>query len=599
MASPLLFAQQIFSVLTNNDQNHAGCMNGTTGNATVFSNSSTSAFPTNATSLIQFLISYSALREWLKLLLFGSLLESLRRLGLHLYYKAYNSFFITATFEEGDSSYFWMMLWLSKQPSWRRARDVQISTSSLGLNANAVLIEGEETDPSAVVNGDRQLAYLPSEASVHHLWYRGHWVRVTRIIRQGQGYYSRREEALELCILARDHRVLNQLLLDAKKCYQAAQQGTISIYTSDTDNSWRHIASRPKRPLNSIVLDPGIKDLLIEDARDFLASKSWYAARGIPFRRGYLLYGAPGSGKTSIIHSLAGELGLDVYIVSLSRSLLDDAALSELISELPGEQIILQPIERQYSLSPSERCIALMEDIDAAFSQTLKRNLDEEDAATKSSKEEKGKAQGQGQATSRVSLSGLLNALDGVGAQEGRILFATTNKYSSLDPALCRPGRMDIHVQFKLASKYQARELYRCFYLPDSEAEHVKGDESPVTSDSGYGSEDEKVALSSPSDETAGSPIEGVEFSGYSHRVRAPKLSASQVAILAAKFADAVPEREFSMASLQGFLMSYKTRPYEAVRDIPDWITKERADAAKRAKVSSPSNQDAEEKSET
>ena len=80
-------------------------MNGTTGNATVFSNSSTSAFPTNATSLIQFLISYSALREWLKLLLFGSLLESLRRLGLHLYYKAYNSFFITATFEEGDSSY--------------------------------------------------------------------------------------------------------------------------------------------------------------------------------------------------------------------------------------------------------------------------------------------------------------------------------------------------------------------------------------------------------------------------------------------------------------------------------------------------------------
>ena len=79
-----------------------------------------------------------------------------------------------------------------------RARDVQISTSSLGLNANAVLIEGEETDPSAVVNGDRQLAYLPSEASVHHLWYRGHWVRVTRIIRQGQGYYSRREEALEL-----------------------------------------------------------------------------------------------------------------------------------------------------------------------------------------------------------------------------------------------------------------------------------------------------------------------------------------------------------------------------------------------------------------
>ena len=59
----------------------------------------------------------------------------------------------------------------------------------------------------------------------------------------------------------------------------------------DSSNNWRHVASRPKRPLRSIVLDPGIKDVLIDDARDFLESKSWYAARGIPFRRGYLLVG--------------------------------------------------------------------------------------------------------------------------------------------------------------------------------------------------------------------------------------------------------------------------------------------------------------------
>ena len=90
-------------------------------------------------------------------------------------------------------------------------------------------------------------------------------------------------------IMSLDHRILNAVLLEAKKTYQAAQEHMISVYVSDTTNNWRHIASRPKRPLNSIVLDPGIKDLLIDDARDFLESKSWYAARGIPFRRGYLL----------------------------------------------------------------------------------------------------------------------------------------------------------------------------------------------------------------------------------------------------------------------------------------------------------------------
>jgi len=78
-------------------------------------------------------------------------------------------------------------------------------------------------------------------------------------------------------------------LNEAKQSYEAAQENTISIYSSDIHNNWRLVASRPKRPLTSIVLDPGIKSLLVDDARDFLESKSWYAARGIPFRRGYLL----------------------------------------------------------------------------------------------------------------------------------------------------------------------------------------------------------------------------------------------------------------------------------------------------------------------
>jgi hypothetical protein len=104
-----------------------------------------------------------------------------------------------------------------------------------------------------------------------------------------------------------------------------------------------------------------------------MKSRQWYADRGtspillsmllhlkhssgIPFRRGYLLYGVPGSGKTSIIHSLAGELGLDIYIISLSKTGLDDCALNALISSLP------------------EHCIAIMEDIDAAFTHGLTRD---------------------------------------------------------------------------------------------------------------------------------------------------------------------------------------------------------------------------------
>jgi len=248
-----------------------------------------------------------------------------------------------------------------------------------------------------------------------------------------------------------------------------------------------------------------------------------------------------------------------------------------------------------------------MEDIDAAFDQNINRGeLDKDTDSNAQNGDQNKKGQQQIAApTSKVTLSGLLNALDGVGAQEGRILFATTNRYSSLDPALIRPGRMDIHVHFKLASKYQARELYRCFYHPESEAkereteassENVKEIEvgkerSEKDTDSGYSSADEKDKIASSTASEDGAFDESlvpdeVSFSGASHRARAPKLTSAQVASLSEKFAEAIPQREFSMAALQGYLMTYKVRPYEAVKDAPAWIEKERAaKAAKEAKA--------------
>jgi mitochondrial chaperone BCS1 len=330
--------------------------------------------------------------------------------------------------------------------------------------------------------------------------------------------------------------------------------------------------------LNSIILDDGIRDFLLEDARDFMNSRQWYADRGtspfsfsmlfhlkhssgIPFRRGYLLYGAPGSGKTSIIHSLAGELGLNIYIISLSKTGLDDNSLNSLISSLP------------------EHCIAIMEDIDAAFTHGLTRDRtgaelkdprhgdlqrrghhSSEDDFDDCQEQERGRSPSKAKDT-QITLSGLLNALDGVSAQEGRLLFATTNRYHSLDPALIRPGRMDIHVEFRLASQYQARELYKRFYFPDAPEEV----DDEASTDSGYG-----TPTMDGSDPIG--PDEPLKYNGTAHPVRAPKLSKKKIEWLAEQFGARIPERAYSMASLQGYLMSYKTRPFQAVDDIERWV---------------------------
>jgi mitochondrial chaperone BCS1 len=146
----------------------------------------------------------------------------------------------------------------------------------------------------------------------------------------------------------------------------------------------------------------------------FITSLQWYADRGIPFRRGYLLYGVPGSGKSSLIHAIAGELLLDVYVVSLSSSWINDATLTALMGRVPS------------------RCIVLLEDLDAAFTRSTSRE-EESNAKDKVAGPEN---QNSGSSSSRrrnkeqlsdvntLSLSGLLNALDGVAASEGRLLFA-------------------------------------------------------------------------------------------------------------------------------------------------------------------------------
>ncbi|KAF9016332.1 P-loop containing nucleoside triphosphate hydrolase protein [Hymenopellis radicata] len=523
------------------------------------------SFPTDLSSLMTLLASLSALGDWVKFIVIGGFFETCRRLFSSSYSTILESFYLHASFDEDNSCYEWMMVWLSKQPSWAKARNVEITTHSYGVNASAIELIGPNM-PGLSNDDDtsRKLTYLPSLSTTYSLWYKRHYMTITRSEREATAW-GRGNKTLHISILARHHSILLGLLQEARKAYIDAQEHSVTVFASDSSNNWRTVSNRAKRSLDSIILDPGMKELLLEDAQDFLKSKDWYCERGIPFRRGYLLHGVPGAGKTSIIHSLAGELNLDIYIISLSRAGLDDSSLDELINELP------------------ERCIALMEDIDAAFTRTL--NRDEDDGDSEDGKEKKKSSNPPPPVTSRVSLSGLLNALDGIGAQEGRILFATTNKYTSLDAALCRPGRMDIHVEFKLSSKYQTRELFKRFYIPKKVDDD---DDQDDEQDSGYCSKTASEAGdSAPSSPASDSPLfsaaSSITFVGSRHSSQGPKISRRQVEKLADAFADVIPEREFSMASLQGYLMTHKLRPVAAVDGAAAWVKKEMAERAQKS----------------
>lgn len=242
-------------------------------------------------------------------------------------------------------------------------------------------------------------------------------------------------------------------------------------------------------------------------------------------------------------------------MVTLSRPSLDDNTLYKLIADLP------------------ERCIALMEDIDVAFRHDLSQRVSSSSVPTGSGETSPTStsptvASASTASICGVSLSGLLNALDGIAAQEGRILFATTNDYGALDPALCRPGRMDVHIEFHHADKSQAEELFRSFYSPSSRSS--KDDD---------GGEDNTPHLAHNGEKPL--PEETVplldrpeSLPGASSAPPTGTILPRELACeLAKQFSAAIPDRELSVAALQGYLMMNKTRPFDAVRNVAGWVS--------------------------
>jgi mitochondrial chaperone BCS1 len=198
-------------------------------------------------------------------------------------------------------------------------------------------------------------------------------------------------------------------------------------------STWSALPGRPKRTLDTIDLDPLVLADLIRNITRFLDKRSpeIYARKGIPYRRGYLLEGPPGTGKTSLIYAIAGKFGLDIYVPSITNIL--ESELKHLFNTL------------------SHRCIVILEDIDrAGFS-------------------DKGDQETSKEGRKDVSFSGLLNIIDGIASHEGHLLFMTTNYIERLDKALIRPGRIDKTISFKMSTPEQIESTFRRMFSPSSE----------------------------------------------------------------------------------------------------------------------------------
>lgn len=250
-------------------------------------------------------------------------------------------------------------------------------------------------------------------------------------------------------------RPIKRFLKDVKGFSTPPKENTTSVFrpvssgsrrAAQYGDSWLVAVTRPARSLDSVALEESKKHALVQDIAYYLTPECerFYANRGYPYRRGFLFYGPLGTGKTSFSVALARHFKLNVYILSMSDEDMTDSRLENLFAVLPS------------------RCIVLLEDVDSAGLQR-ESSAAEQKAQRKKSKK-KTYPSFVDPKKSKLTLSGMLNCLDGPTSKDGRIVCMTSNAPDSLDAALVRPGRCDRKVLFGYASEEMCLKLFTHLY---------------------------------------------------------------------------------------------------------------------------------------
>src|SRR6266436_6778619 len=355
----------------------------------------------------------------LLLMIIGGSSVYLRAVPQRLWYWLVDQTTMMITVKDDDAAFLWVKEWFLEQNFLQRIRRVDLDTTMRG----------------------ERVALIPAPGS-HWFWYGGRpFVAYFFRSENTRELSAKRIESLRFRTLGRRRLFLQHFVDDVVACHikRLGVQSRLFTY----NDGWDLVEGYAPRLLDSVILQPGEKEHLVQDIEKFRMSRRRYEGLGIPYHRGYLFYGPPGTGKTSLVSALATHFGLSIYVINLTD--FTDRRLMSAVNQVPANSVLL------------------FEDIDCM-------NGSQSRAGTDSDRREKGPETAASQQNG-VTLSGLLNVLDGFYAPTGVLFVMTTNHIEKLDEALLRPGRIDYKLYLGKASGWQKVELYRRFFPDASEFE--------------------------------------------------------------------------------------------------------------------------------
>lgn len=213
-----------------------------------------------------------------------------------------------------------------------------------------------------------------------------------------------------------EDRWIRKFIAEMDSYIKKNDKNFIKIYSPSGKGYWDLICKNVKRDVQTVFIKN--RKEVIDDLDEFMSSESDYQTFGHPYKRNYLFYGPPGNGKTSFINAIASKYNFRIYLISFSNAITDEI-FKKLVSTIPVDGLLV------------------LEDIDALFDE--KKN---------------------------ISMSTVLNIMDGMARKSRIISLMTTNNYHKLTDVFKRPGRIDMTVEFGKADEecFQDMAEFMCKY---------------------------------------------------------------------------------------------------------------------------------------
>lgn len=373
--------------------------------------------------------------------LMGTLMYILKGVPMKIWNYFLRFHTVELTIHNNQEVFDWFDEWLSRQNFMNKSRRLQVSN------------ELEYRKRGDGGNSSGSVWTIKPGQGYHILFYRGKILWINHEISDDSKFKDFPAKYI-IRTFGRNQKVIRQLIAEMESLKNDRNDLEVRIFS---EFGFKRVSKVP-RPLDSVVLNENKKNRIVEDMDWFRNNKDWYSKIGIPYRRGYMFSGPPGTGKTSLVMALASHFEMKIYYINLS-SIASDSKLNDAFSDVPKDAILL------------------IEDIDAVTASNSRENK-EEDKENNDTEVEFNLDQG-------LSLSGLLNNIDGVAAEDGRIMIMTTNHPENLDPALVRSGRVDIHEHIGYPGYQEVYDMFLRFFPGEEKyarqfAESYDGDLSPA-----------------------------------------------------------------------------------------------------------------------